>query len=337
MPDILNIFDDDAFGVVEMSQAVNLVPNTYGRVTQMGIFAEKGITTTSVAVEYKNGKVTLVQSSERGAPAPVHGSQKRTIKRFSVPHFALDGQIKADDLQNMRAFGDSSRLAMFMEYVNDKMAGLAIDIYQTIEWLRVTALRGVVLDADGETLLDMFTEFDVSEKSVNFALGTESTNVAAKCREVTSHIRKNLTGDTMTGVHCLCSSGFFDALVGHANVKEAYAFQQGQNMMRDDMSQNFKFQGITFEVYEGEATNAAGDTQAFIVADQARFFPVGTRNSFSHFNAPADYIETVNTRGLPLYARQAISDPYRRWVDLQVQANPLPLCHRPALLVKGTK
>ena len=58
-----------------------------------------------------------------------------------------------------------------------------------------------------------------------------------------------------------------------------------------------------------------------------------TRRTFATYFAPADFNETVNTLGQPLYAKQ---EPRRfdRGTDLHTQSNPLPLCHRPALLVK---
>ncbi|MBA4358040.1 MAG: hypothetical protein C0405_09990, partial [Desulfovibrio sp.] len=89
-------------------------------------------------------------------------------------------------------------------------------------------LKGKVLDADGSTILDLFSEFGISEKAVNFALTTEATDVAAKCREVTRHINKELKGDSLTYVHCLCGPDFYDALVNHASVRQAFLNYQAQ-------------------------------------------------------------------------------------------------------------
>jgi hypothetical protein len=91
------------------------------------------------------------------------------------------------------------------------------------------ALKGVILDADGSTLYDLYSEFGISAKSVNFALSTTTTEVLLKVLEVKRHIEDNLRGEFMTGIMCLCSQGYFDALTTHGKVKEAYArWQQGQ-------------------------------------------------------------------------------------------------------------
>jgi len=49
--------------------------------------------------------------------------------------------------------------------------------------------------------------------------------------------------------------------------------------------------------------------------------------------APADFNETVNTLGQPLYAKQE-PRKFDRGTDLHTQSNPLPICHRPGLLIK---
>jgi hypothetical protein len=58
-------------------------------------------------------------------------------------------------------------------------------------------------------------------------------------------------------------------------------------------------------------------------------------NLFKTFLAPADYIEPVNTLGLPRYAK-ATPSHNNKSVRLEMQANPLSLCERPARPDKGS-
>jgi hypothetical protein len=48
--------------------------------------------------------------------------------------------------------------------------------------------------------------------------------------------------------------------------------------------------------------------------------------------APADTFETVNTLGLPLYARMIPDRDRDEWVRLGIESNPLPICTRPQML-----
>jgi Phage major capsid protein E len=43
------------------------------------------------------------------------------------------------------------------------------------------------------------------------------------------------------------------------------------------------------------------------------------------------------TIGLPRYAKQAGDQQFARWVMLHVQSNPLPICTRPRVLIKGKR
>jgi hypothetical protein len=56
-------------------------------------------------------------------------------------------------------------------------------------------------------------------------------------------------------------------------------------------------------------------------------------DTFKTIYAPADFLETVNTIGIPLYAKQEMRQ-YNRGLDLHMQSNPLPMCFRPGVLVK---
>ena len=129
--------------------------------------------------------------------------------------------------------------------------------------------------------------------------------------------------------HVLVSQEFFDALVAHKSVKEAYGnYAEAAQRLGGDMRKGFSFGGLTFEEYRGVV-----DGKRFIDAGEGHAFPVGTSETFSNFGAPADFVETVNTLALPYYARQQNKD-FNRGIDLHVQANQLPLVNRPGTIVE---
>ena len=108
----------------------------------------------------------------------------------------------------------------------------------------------------------------------------------------------------MNGVHCLCSSEFFAALTGHAKVEKAFENWQNGAILINDIRRGFTYGGITFEEYRGQATDTNGTVRRFIAAGEAHAFPLGTIDTFGTYFAPADFNETVNTVGQPLYAKQ---------------------------------
>jgi hypothetical protein len=338
----LDIFraNPDAFNTRAMGEAIRVIPNQFGRIGEMNLFTPKPVRTPGFQIESKNGVLSLIQSSERGSPIPPQERGKRVMRDFRARRFARESRITADDVSGIRAFGEETELMQVMDEVNDRLEDIRSASDITKEYLRAGALRGEVRDADGSLIHSMFTEFGVSQKVVDFTLGTASTDVAGKVREVKDHITLNLLGDMMTGVHCLASQQWMDKLLQFEDVKRAYDdFNSGPNPQRDDVTDGFLYQGVMFEKYLGSAGVPQEDgsitTQAFVPDGDARFFPVGTRSTFRMFNAPADFMETVNTPGRDYYAKTAPDPKYDQWVDVMAQFNSLPVCMRPAVLVRG--
>ena len=335
MTRIADIFNNPAFGTAEMTEAINVIPTQYGLLNELDLFKEKGITTTSVQVEKRNGVLNVLSSVEAGAPGNVNTSGKREMVALSVPHFVLNDKIEAADVQNIRKFGSADEMEAVQDVVNDKLAEMKAKHEITLEYLRATALQGLIKDGEGNTIVDLFDKFGTTQKSFQFKTSTATTNVPTTLRNVKRYIEQNLKGETSNGILCLCSGEFFEALVNHDTIKDAYNAFQGKTPYRDDLRYSFEFNGIRFIEYEGSASNAKGSVLRFIPDKEAVFLPLGTRNVFETVFAPADYVEAVNTVGVPYYAKQELAD-MGRGVNVQTQSHPLPIVKRPELVVKAT-
>ena len=326
-------FADSAFSMTQLTQAINLLPNLYGRCESLNLFPTKSVRHRSIAIEERNGVLSLLSTQTPGAPGTVGERSKRKLRTFSIPHIPHDDVVLPEEVQGIRSFGSENELESLASVITDHLQSMRNKHAITLEYLRVGALKGVILDADGSELLNLYDAFEIKPKVVNFGLSTATTDVKKKCLEVVRHIEDNLRGEFMTTVHALVSPEFFDSLTSHPKVKEAYErFEEGA-ALRNDMRSGFTFGGITFEEYRGQASDADGNVRRFIDENAGHCFPMGTSETFATYFAPADFNETVNTLGLPLYAKQ---EPRRfdRGTDLHTQSNPLPMCHRPGVLVK---
>lgn len=335
----LNIFKSDGFSSAELSDAINVIPNQFGRAGELNIFPDKGVRTPSVSVEYKNGVLNLLETAPRGAPGTVGKGGKRQLRTFEIPHIPHLDSIKAADIEGIRAFGSETELMGVQEAVIEKLADMRAKHDITREHMRMGALKGDILDADGSSILNLFTEFAVTEKVIDFDF-VASDAAQSKTLEVMRHIEDNLMGDVMSGVRSLCSPEFFDNLISEEAVKRAWDNWQGNSdRLGIDPRKGFQYNGVTYEEYRGSATVLNEDNtttvRKFIPAGEARFYPEGTRSTFRTFNAPATFMSAVNTKGRPFYASQKIMD-HDLGVEIFTQSNPLPLCLRPAVLVKGT-
>ncbi len=330
-----NPFDNPGFSMASLTTAINLLPNRYGRLEQLGLFPARPVRTRQIVVEERNGTLNLLPTQPVGAPATLNVRDKRKLRSFVVPHVPLDDVVLPEEVQGVRAFGSETDTESIASVMAQHLQSMRNKHALTLEHLRIGALKGVILDADGSVLHNLYTDFDITAKTVNFALTTEATNVRNKCTEVIAHIEENLRGEFMTGVRVLCSPEFFEKLVGHGKVEKAYENYAQGAMLRDDVRTGFAFGGIVFEEYRGQASNIDGTTLRFIAAGEAHAFPLGTVDTFATYFAPADFNETVNTLGQPLYAKQE-PRKFERGTDLHTQSNPLPMCHRPGVLVKLT-
>lgn len=330
---IRNPFDAGGYSLAEMTEAINILPNLYTRLGQMGLFEFEGVTQRSVIIEQYEGVLNLLPSAPWGSPATVGTREGRSMRSFAIPHIPHDDAITAGDLQGQPALGSDQpdQLAVVM---NRKLTLMRRKHAATREYMEVNALRGIVKDGAGVTLYNYFTEFGLTQISVDFVLGTAGTDVQTKCRDVTGQMEDELQGETMTYAHVLASKEFMDKLLSHSKVKEAYQFYMaGQQPLRENVTRRFNFMGLIFEEYRGTVTLSTGATERLIPAGEAIAFPIGTMDTFRTYGAPADLLETANTIGLPLYARQLL-EPKGRWIDLMTQANILPLNKRPRLAIR---
>jgi Phage major capsid protein E len=339
MPEIINPFDvDDSFSLANMTGAVNLLPNTYGRIRQMGIFKRKGENTQRVIIlDEVNGHLTLLPSKPVGSPATMAKRPKGKSRSFIIPHIPYDDIIMFSDIQGKRQAGTVDPETLENVMIN-RLTTMRNSHAITEEFLAMGGLKGIIIDGDGSELYNLYTEFGITQKVLSFALSVTTTNVASKCRLVKRHIEDNLKGDVMSGVHCLCDENYFDKLIGHAEVEKFFLnHAKALNLAGSavDPRKGFNFAGITFEEYRANATRPDGATVPFIAEGDAHFFPVGTMNTFETVDAPAGYLDTVNAPAQPIYAKQVV-DAKGKFVDILTESNPLPLCKRPGVLVKGT-
>jgi hypothetical protein len=350
MSQSLDVFNDDAFSLSTLTAAINAIDHVPGRAGEL-VFAgvSAGIPTTRVSVERVGDALTLIQTSARGAPAPKESEDKRELIDFNVPQVKLESTIYAAELQDIRAypgavreaFGDRLRGAKSaVRSRMDKMTGRH-DL--TIEHHRLGALKGVITDADGSVLVDLFEEFGFlnsdgqpEPEEFDFDLDTWSINLRTKCSDVVRAMKRNAKTEIPSDAKVWAFAGdtFFDKLLEHPSVKKVWdGTASAKSALGDSYVDGvFEFGGIFFENYTGTDDN----TTVAIDPDEARFFFTGVPGLYSESFAPADFLDTVNKPGLPRYARIALDPKFAQWVELHTQQNPLPLCLRPSTLMKGT-
>lgn len=330
----LDIFNDDAFSVQSLTKAINTVPEGQQVPTMLdGLFTEEGVTTTSVSIEMEDGELFLVPDQPRGAPGQITVGDKRLLIPFNTLHLPTTGKVRADEVQNIRAFGSETEVQTVEALVNKLLQKMRRKLDATLAYHRVGAVTGIILDADGKkVLLNLFDRFGLQPQVQAMALGTDATDVAQKIRDAQRKSEDVLAGTSMiTGWLGIAGRGFYDAFVGHKSVKDAFNRWNDGQFLRDDMRKGFTYQDVVWKEFYGKVGGVS-----FIDKDEAYLVPITTEDIFSTTFAPADYMETVNTLGLPYYAAQERMD-FNKGVMLEAQTNPLTICTRPRAIIKLKK
>lgn len=341
---MLNAFDSDAFGVVSLTDAINKIKFVPGRLGQLGLFSESGVTTTKVAIEEKDGVLKLIPPTPRGAPGTTVEKSKRSMLSVDVPHFEVNDAIMAEEVQNVRAFGTENAMETVMSRVGDRLTMATNSMAATQEYSRIGAMKGLVTYADGSSL-NLFTLFGVTQQAeVDFDLDNASPASGAlrkKCAQVIRLLANELDGIPFSGYAIAeCGDAFFDDLLAHPEVVDSYKGTNMAAVLREGYLSPtagqkiygaFEFGGIIWENYRG----SVGST-TYVATDKCHIAPMGAPGLFRTYYAPADYEETVNTMGQRLYSKQ-YQMPNGKGRHLDTQMNALDICTRPRCLIQGKR
>lgn len=338
---MLDIVRSDAYSVLELTDAVNKLPYVPGRIGELGIFEEKGQVDRFLQIEEQEGTIALVQSAQRGSTnqRTARSTDARRLRLIPIPHFPLWDTIIADDMTGRRKFGTENDRESPDEIINDRLSRMKQDLEATREYLKLGALKGIILDADGSTLCNLFTEFDITAATANLDFTANATDMKKFCAQVVRHMQ-NALGDTrFTGIRAFCGNQFWDNFIAHADVKNAYDkfVDSNQWFLRAvplpgpaTSKTDFSFGDILWENYRGSI-----GTAEFVPSTKAFFFPTGVPDMFIGRHAPADFTEAVGTVGLPMYAKREMLK-WDKGVELHVQMNTIYVVKRPKCLLTVT-
>lgn len=330
-----NVHTADPFSLESLTAAVNQVPYRPGQVSATGIFEEDSVTTTMISVEMREGKLGLVEPSQRGGDGETTDDENRKKVPFEVPHYQRNDAVLADEVQNVREFGTESSLEMITGRVNRKAQRHAADLTMTLEHQRVGAIKGIITSKSGGVLVDCYNAFGISvPAAVSLELDVDSTIVANLFQDVIYAIEDALD-EPYSGLHVFTGRDFHKALWTHKSVRDTFLYNTGATVLRQDVPDIFQFAGATWERYRTGAKATTDLGAPYIAANEARVVPLGVSELFITRFAPADYNETVNTPGLPFYSR-ATEKRNGKGYDLEVQMNAVSLCTRPAVLRRLT-
>lgn len=330
------------FDITDWTQELNVIPNQWGTIQSLGIFSDVSVAEHVVTFEEIIKSNGVLIDRVRGDKAPVNGGYARRLHTFAVPHFPIQDSISPQDIQGKRAYG--SQNAETLDAVRArKLERMRRAMAQVLELARAHAITtGTVYAPSGTVTQDWNAEFGVTRKSVDFKLGTATTDVIAAIEAGIAQIQDNASGEMISEIVVLTSPEFFAKLIAHATIKNAYQYYAStQDILRqraggaNALHREFYHGGARFIEMRDTFGGTLGDGTGtrLIPAGKAYMLPRGT-DAFKTYFSPANRFGLVNTLGEQAYVFESQEDDTQ--ILLQGETNFVNALMRPALVVECT-
>lgn len=332
----------NAFEVVDYTSELALIPLAPTLLNDAGLFSEEMLSTHTVTFEEISQSIGLVADTYRGAKPQANNDDGRKIRSYPLAHFAVTDAVLPGDLQGKRAYGNSDAAETEAAVMMRKMERIRKSFDQTLEAARFSTLTtGNIYAPNGTIAGNFFTDFGVTQTSVNFSLDTAGTDVVAKVEAVIAAMQDSAnTGDVITGVIGYCSPEFFASFIAHSKIQAAYQYfsaTEGQMIQRNragagtGLYREFTYAGVRLV----EVRQSIGGNR-LIPANEAVFVPVGTDSSFVTYFGPATKLDLVNTLAERTYMF-SYRDPRGERVEIDASSDFINVLRRPKLVIKGVR
>lgn len=343
MPAVRSI--DNPNQLVDWTNEINEIENQYGFIKSQNMFNIRGTSQTAIVFDKNTHDITLLPQVSRSGRESTYGKDRK-LETFSLPlaYFKHSDRITPEDIQGIRAPNSSDAVETLARARMEKLTDMRLAADQTDEYMQIQALKGIFKTPEGTVVADMFTEFGVTQKAVDFDLGTATTDIDAKINEVKRHIAANVkTGGAIQGVDFYVDSEFFDKLISHPKFREVYNQYQnsGSQRLRDDLgnymtwgiSDVVEHRGVRFISYDASFNLPDGTTEAAFAASEGTAVARGVRDLFRGYNGPSNKLSGSNSVGRPMFVYE-YTDPRDEFLDFQLEMAPLYFCTKPQSIVK---
>lgn len=335
----MDVFNSNAFSTISLTAAFQKMDYKPQLLGSLGIFTPRPSRTRDVFIERRSQTLSLIPTSAIGENPTPHAVAQRNGVSLRTVRLAKEATIYAESVQGVRAMGSETELETVQTEFLRNMAEVRDDMELTHEHHRLGAIKGIVLDSDGSTVIyNFWTEMGISQPTeVDFELDSTSTDVRAKCKSIVRAVRRGAKGALPPGaeIHALAGDAFYDALVSHPEVEKFYLNQVAARELAASGAafESFRFEGITFHNYQGTDDNST----VAVGTDKVHFFPVGGRDVFQVAYAPAEFDPWINTFGQDIYGLTIPDRDRGAFVKGEMYSYPLFICARPECLQRGKR
>lgn len=336
------VFGDDAFQQAEMIEGIQ--KRTYiptGLDSIIG-FQPKAVSTDTVYIGQRTNTNGIIQSTLRAAPIEMRVRPDKNFRPIKIPRIAEGDQLFAHELANMAPWEGEDEVDMVVARIAEMQEDLIRDVEFTEENMRLGALNGIILDKDGSTIVNFYTEFNVvAPAAVDLTLDNAAMTIGELRTKIGTMIAMPIAkaigsgAAARTQIRAVCGDAFWFALTGHPAVSATYLnYAAAAELRGERIWETYDLGGVMWYHYRGTDDG----TTMTISTNTAKVFPVGVPGMFQHIMGPAnEFLPLVNQRGrryIPFLVRD--NSGRDQWVQPEIYAYPLFVNARPDLVMTAT-
>lgn len=325
--------------MMTLAGAVQAIPFEPSYLGDRGIFSYSPKTTNTIATEFDGQTINLVQTTAPGSPMQETILNPRNVKTLNSVRIARKVRVLPEEVANTRRIAGAG-----LDTVDDRLAwkikNAVRDIRTTLEYHRVGAALGNILDADGVSVIaNFFSLLGISQTTIDCAQGTAATGKYISLAETVLNVLEDALGDLhpVDGKPpiVLCGRTFWQRFINSADVIQAYQYFMSNRQKgipgRDDLRYNdFEHGGLIWRQYRG----SAGNSSRFVPDAEAHIIVDGVPGTYmGHFCPPQDIQSRVNKDGQELDVTMEVL-PHDAGTEVQIQCNPMHWMNRPGAAIK---
>jgi hypothetical protein len=343
--------------LTDWTEEVNDVANQFGMLNGTGLFSGSGTSQLSVIFDKTHNQILLLPQTRRNAGPATKGADRKTDTfALTLPYFLYQDYITPQDIQSARMAGTPDSPETLANVLATKLDDSRMVADQTREFMKLQAIKGITTDGDGAVIADMFDKFDLNaaDYAVDFDLGNAATDIDAKIALLRRNVAKSAkTGGRIGKLEVMVTPEFYDALVNHPKIREAYLHYTVTNNNSDVVRGNqstfmdwgvvdkFEHKGVLFYTYDATFVKDDGDgtvTELRGIGTGAGFRDSGTKEGFTIIRGmnnlykgvfgPANSLSAANQVGSEMYFNQ-YTDPKDKFHELELEMANLYYMSRP--------
>jgi hypothetical protein len=225
----MDVFNQDPFKTIQLTAAIEKAPYVPDGLETLKVFVDKPIRTDTLFVEQRDGQLSLLPFTDRGAPRTQRTTERREARPFVVPRISMADTVYAHEIAFIRDMGTESALMQIQKEVMRRTVGptgLRNNLRFTQENHKLATIQGYLLDSDGSIKFNWFSEFGITPNDATYFDLTSKTAgmLRPKIANIVRTMKRKSKGAFTAGtkVYALCGDQFWDNFITHPDIEKTY-------------------------------------------------------------------------------------------------------------------